>query len=234
VVGGAALLVITALVSNRARWILIAIMGRLLDVDIEAVFSSKNVCEPDLHKELARAREVAILTGRGNELQREAFYPIFLKRPAAKQLRIRILLPRTDPGPEYDWTQQREEELATFDHAFTQHGLLKDQIAATVRFLDPYIVGGQVELRRFACPHIGRVILTDRCAFFTPYREDSHGRDCSVFKYRHGEIYDNFSRLFEQLWLGSAPVAQHTAPRVLAARLVSEPAILLGPAKDDQ
>jgi hypothetical protein len=198
---------VTAAVSSRARWVLTGILGRLLDVDIDAVFTDKRAAEADVRKELARAREIAIFTGRGNELQRDTFDPVFLHRPAAKALRVRILLPRTDGSGEFDWTQQREEELSKFDRAFARHGLLKDQIETTARFLEGYVSTARVELRRFNCPHIGRIILTDRCAFFTPYRHDSHGRDCAVYKYRRGDLYENYTRLYEQLWMASDPTA---------------------------
>lgn len=200
---GVVLLIVTATVSSRARWVLTGILGRLLEVDIEGVFSDKRAAEADVRKELALAREVAIFTGRGNELQRDTFDPIFLHRPAAKPLRVRVLLPRTDSPADFDWTQQREEELAKFDHAFKRRGLLKEQIETTARFLDQYITSAKVELRRFSSPHIGRIILTQRCAYFTPYRHDSHGRDCSVYKFRRGDLYDNFARLYEQLWMAS-------------------------------
>ena len=104
---------------------LTGILGRLLDIDIDGVFSDKRTAEVDVRKELGRAREIAIFTGRGNELQRYTFDPIFLHRPATKPLRIRVLLPRTDAS-DYDWTRQREEELAEFDHAFGRQGLLRE------------------------------------------------------------------------------------------------------------
>jgi len=206
-VAGVVLLVATATVSSRARWLLTGILGRLLDVDIDGVFSDKRDADADVSKELSRAREVSIFAGRGNDLQRSTFDPIFLRRPSTKPLRIRVLLPRTDGATDFDWTQQREDELAAFDPAFGRRALLKEQIENAVRFLDQYVANGSVELRRFSCPHIGRIVVTDRCAYFTPYRNDSHGRDCSVYKYRRGELYDNFARLFEQLWIASDATA---------------------------
>lgn len=188
-----------ALFSSRARWLLTGVLGHLLRVDIEAVYDDKTEAGADLSRELARAHDVAILTGRGNELQRDTFYPLFLKRPAAKDIRVRILLPITDRTAQ-DWTQQREDELAQFDPSYAKRGLLKEQIQATSKFLEQYIANGQVELRRFSMPHVGRIVITDRCVFFTPYREDSHGRDCSIYKYRRGDMYDSYARFFEQLW----------------------------------
>jgi hypothetical protein len=199
-VAGILLLVITAFTSQRARWILTGLLGRLLGVDVEVVFSDKTAAQADVRHEITRAHDVAILTGRGSELQRDTFDPLFLHRPAARNVRIRILLPKTAVAPgEHDWTLQRETELARFDSAFGK-GLLGEQIEANLRFFQEYVASGKVELRRFQYPHIGRIVLTDRCAYYTPYRADSHGRDCPVYKLRRGDLYDNLERLFDQLW----------------------------------
>jgi hypothetical protein len=176
-----------------------------LDIDIDAVFSDKRAAASDVHRELSRATAVSILASRGNELQRDTFDPLFMNRPAGKAIQVRILLPETTVGERnYDWTAQREAELARFDPAFG-HGLLREQIETTVAFLQRYFAGGHVELARFNYPHVGRIVITDRCAFYTPYRKDSHGRDSVIFKYRRGEMYDNLSRLFEQLWDAAQP-----------------------------
>jgi hypothetical protein len=91
-------------------------------------------------------------------------------------------------------------ELAAFDPAFGK-GILRDQIETTTKFLSSYIVSGDVELKFFNYPHIGRILITDRVLYFTPYRQDAHGRDSHVIKYRRGgEMYDFFLRLFNQLW----------------------------------
>jgi hypothetical protein len=98
-----------------------------------------------------------------------------------------------------DWVEQRERELSGFDRAFGR-GLLRQQIEANVQFLQPYVAAGHADLRRFNSPHVGRIVLTERCAFFAPYQATSHGRDNPVFKYRRGPVYDNLQRLFDQLW----------------------------------
>jgi hypothetical protein len=116
-----------------------------------------------------------------------------------------VLLPRTEEPADSAWTQQRQNELARFDHAFGRPGLLKEQIETNARFLDQYLNNERAQLRRFSCPHIGRLVITERCAYFTPYRSDSHGRGCPVYKFRRGDLYDNFSRLFDQLWNAGGP-----------------------------
>jgi hypothetical protein len=202
-VAGLLLLGGTALASQRARWLLTGLLGRLLDIDVEAVFADKQASETDLHAELERANNVSILTGRGNELQRNAFDPLFMRRPSNSSVKVRLLLPDTERRPGHvDWIWQRETELSGFDPAFGK-GLLRKQIDGNVAFLQPYIKAGQLELRRFNSPHIGRIVLTDRFAYFTPYQSSSHGRHNPVYKYRRGSVYDNLERLFRQLWKAS-------------------------------
>jgi hypothetical protein len=187
--------------SKKGRWIITSIFGRLLDIDVEHVYRNKRQADEDLREELRRASFVDLLTGRGNELQRETFSEILSPGSTGKGPAFRILLPVTVlQTDEPDWTRQREEEVAAFDSAFGD-GILREQIDTTANFLSRYAQEGRIELRRFNYPHIGRILITDRVAYFTPYRSDVHGRDSHVIKYRRGgEMYDFFQRLFNQLW----------------------------------
>ena len=142
-----------------------------------------------------------ILVSRGNELQRPTFSPIFLAPPDRQRPSVRILLPATTlPEGSYDWIALREREAATFDPAYGK-GLLKQLINANVQFLQQHTQAGTIELRRFNAPITGRLVATERYAYYTPYRADAHGRDSQVYKFRRGgEMYDNLRRWFEQLW----------------------------------
>lgn len=208
-IAGALLLLVVSLVSQWARWMLTAVLGRILDVDVEYVFANKTAAMADLQRDVKRASELHVFASRGNELQREPFTTIFHERPKDRKVKVRILLPKTKLSKrEYDWTAQRERELTEFDPSFGA-GLLHTQVETNVNFLAPYVTSNTVELRRFNSPHIGRVILTDRCVYYTPYRSDSHGRDSRVYKYRRGgDTYANFMRLFEQLWAADEPHPQ--------------------------
>lgn len=216
IIAGALLLFATSALSRGARWVLTGALGRLLDIDIEAVFADKLAAEAEVRRELLKATEISIVTTRGNELQRDTFDPLFLNRRPTKNLRVRILLPVTSVEPgQRSWIDQREQELATFDHAFGA-GLLRDQVEANVRFLQKYVSAGHVELRRFNAPHWARLVLTERCAFLTPYQKDAHGRDSVVYKFRRGNMYDSLLRLFEQLWKSDAPKLQLEQPEELS------------------
>jgi hypothetical protein len=199
--------------SKTARGLLITLLGRLLDIDVEAVFRNPREAARDIERELDRSRSVAVLTGRGGELQRETFARL-LREAAAGRRRIRILLPRSArPGTGIDWTDDREREVASFDPAFGA-GILREQIEVTVRYLGPFVAAGAVELRLFDYPHVGRVLLTDRTAYFTPYRADAHARDSRVIKYRcGGDMHDHLQRLFDKLWLSAVPAGEQSDVR---------------------
>ena len=203
IAGGIAILLCTR-VFGRWRRLLISALNRLAKADIERVFRNKIEAQSDIEQSIREAKDIAILTSRGNELQRSTFDSLFLHRPESRQFTFRILLPDTSiPKGQYDWTGQRERELAAFDSAFGG-GLLHQQIATNASFLQPHIDAGKAQLRRFNAPHVGRVIIADGTAYYTPYRSDAHGRDCPVYKYRrNGEICRNYQRLFDQLWNAS-------------------------------
>lgn len=191
-----------ALISRSARWILTGLLGRILRIDVDYVFLDSAEVQDDLMTAIERANDVRILTGRGHELQLDMFARLFQRRPHGDRVSTRVLLPAEEPSAgQFDWTQQREMELAAFDPAFG-NGLLKRQIGTTAEFLRGH---PEVQTRRFQAPHLGRIILTDRFAYFTPYRSDAHGRRSEVLKLWRGELYDGFARLFELVWQGSEP-----------------------------
>jgi hypothetical protein len=205
VIGGALLIWFAALISSKARWIFTAAIARWLDIDVEFVFRNSTEAARDLAQELEQATDICIFTSRGGELQRETFAPVFSQR-GAKKISVRVLLPDTAlPPGTFDWTDQREQEAASFDHAFGA-GMLARQIETTVAFMLQQVAAGAAQLRLFNAPHLGRLILTERYAYFTPYRADAHGHNTKVYKFRRGDMYDNFKRLFEQLWSATSRV----------------------------
>lgn len=214
IVAGILLLLITGWLSDRARWVLTATLGRLLNIDVEYVFRNSQHADEDIKREIERASSISLLTGRGNELQRGTF-AVVLQPPsgqAGRKFRILLPAPRVQVG-EKEWTADREREIAAVDHAFGS-GVLRQQIETTAKFLEQHVKAQRVELRFFNAPHLGRVLLTDHCAFLTLYRKSAHGRDCHVTKYRRGgDMYEALERLFEQLWdTDYQPPAVQTLP----------------------
>jgi hypothetical protein len=207
IIGSIILIVIGGLVSRYARWLLTGILGRLLDVDIEYVFRSKTEADEDIERELKKASFVYLLTGRGNDLQRGLFTKVLYRKPRGKLSEFRILLPLPQKNTSgTDWITQRENELAAFDPAFG-NGVLRHQIEMTIKYLENYVSTGEIELKLCDYPHIGRILITDRVVYFTPYSIHAHGQDSRIIKHRRGgEFYECFSRLFNQLWEVSVPV----------------------------
>lgn len=201
IIGSTLLIAVTGILSKKARWVLIGLLSRLLNVDLDYLYRDRKEVEQDLVQDLKSSLSISILTGRGSEFNRDTFAPLFAERPSSRKLCVRLLLPATiATAGVFDWTKQREGELASFDPAYGT-GLLAKQIEANASFLQKYVESGIVEIRRFEAPHIGRIVLTDRFAYFTPYRRDAHGRHSPVYKSRRGgDMYDNFIRFFEQLW----------------------------------
>jgi hypothetical protein len=194
-IAAALLVFLGGLLSKRLRWMLTAVLGRILNIEIEYVFRNKAEADDDIREEMCHTSFILFLTGRGNELQRDTF-----KEALEGKVEFKILLPVTStPQAVIDWTAQREEEIATIDQAFGK-GILGKQIETNVDFLQGYLNSENVELKRYNYPHIGRILITDRAAYFTPYRQAAHGRDSRIIKYRRGEMYDCLVRLFNQLW----------------------------------
>ncbi|WP_037912013.1 hypothetical protein [Actinacidiphila yeochonensis] len=190
--------------SKTARRFLRGLAAHLLHLDVEEVFRNSREAASDIKRELSRAREVSILTGRGAELQRDSFEELLL-RCQARRCRCRILLPKLDVAAgEANWITNREEEMQAFDAAFGT-GLLRRQIAATYDYLAPLSVVGHLEVRDYSVPHIGRIVATERVLYLTPYTADRHGRESTVIKYRRGETYDFLMRLVDKLWAASGP-----------------------------
>jgi hypothetical protein len=186
-------------ISRKAKKLFIGILSKLLDIDIEFVFRNKESSSNDVKYEINKAKWVKIFTGRGNELQREAFLDVF-----NKNIKTKILLPNDSVNnANFNFLTQREIELSKFDKNFGA-GLLITQVQAIYAYLDTYIKEEKVELRKFNVPCIGRIVITDRCLFYTPYTDNAYSRDCKVYLIRKNDaLYDNFDRFFEQVWESS-------------------------------
>jgi hypothetical protein len=196
----------TALFSWRVRWLIVVVLGRIVGIDIERVFSTQTAASTLLITELRKARWVKFMAGRGNELTRSTCGVLW--DPDNGRLRsAKILLPDpelSDPG---SWLADRESEAARHDKGYGR-GLIADQTRANIRFIIEHN-RETVELRLFDFPHIARIVATDRVVFFTPYSDAEHGSSgtCIVFR-GPGSMYDFFVRLFDKVWSTSRPVSR--------------------------
>lgn len=198
VAGSALFLLLVWVVSRTARQATRLVAIRLLGLDVEETFHDSGAAAADLRAELDRAPWVAVLTSRGNDLQREVFSAT-LRAGRSGAKRVRILLPDPDSDREPCWIDDREEEIKTFDHAYG-NGLLREQIRQNITFLEGYRNPGSLDLRFYNLPHVGRIVLTDRVAYLTRYQSNRHGHSTPIKKYRRGDMYDYLSRSVELVW----------------------------------
>lgn len=184
-------------IKKFGRNFVIFVLNKFLKIEIKNIFKNSHAATDDIYNTLKKANYVDIITGRGLDFHRgKKFKPLFDKKKNYRS--IRILLPRISFKPnETDWTNQRYLELV--DCGST--GNLKDQIKHTSEILGPYVKENRIQLKCFNMPHIGRIILTERVAYFTPYKSDQDGSESPVFKYgRDDSMYEFLEHLINLLW----------------------------------
>ncbi|MFC5826136.1 hypothetical protein [Nonomuraea insulae] len=188
--------------SARARDWAVAALSRYSGLGVRKLHRQQRQAADDLAADLARARWVGVLTGRGNELTRDAFLPIW--SGAVRPLdAVRVLLPDPRPG---SWLVRREESLRRFDRGL-RPGMLQEQVrnnAEYVREAAQHL--DVVELRFYDLPNLYRIILTDEVAYITLYGETEHGRNSPCVVARPpGLLYGLALRIFTSTWETSGP-----------------------------
>lgn len=210
IIGGVLLIVIAGKLSKNAKWILVSILSKITDADIEYVFENKSVMKEDILKDIEQSSFFFMLTGRGNELQRDTFETLYKPRRKGHNIKIKILVPEVEKEiNDVDWTDLRDKEIGEFDAAHG-NGLLKDQIKTTIKFLSKHIASNQIDLevKKFDMPHYGRLIVTDKHAYFSPLGFKNHNRTNSVYKYgSKGQMYEGYLRFFNILWAESKSIS---------------------------
>lgn len=185
--------------SKTVRRALTAVASTFLDVQIKYVFPTGKDAEPTITQELAESSRVKIFAGRGLQFQEHLYAPL-LREVGTTIRKVQILLPNADGTPRgLDWIKQRENELSKIDRSFG-HGILREQIRTSIQFLLRHMKDDSFQIRLYDTNHIGRIVVTDQSVFFTPYSAVKHGRDCKVYHYGRGDIYDNFVRFFDSVW----------------------------------
>ncbi|MBB5997019.1 hypothetical protein [Streptomonospora salina] len=195
----ALLMAVGWLLSSRARRWVLAAFARSAGLGVQRIHLHQKSASADLAAEAARAGWVGVLAGRGNELTRDTFLPLW--SDAGWQPRpIRILLP--DPEPGHDtWLVRRQEEVRAGDPGL-RTGLLAEQVRINARYLASAARGKEnCEIRFYDLPNHFRVVITERTAFLTIYQSSVHGRKspCIVAR-RPGQIYDFAQRIFSSAW----------------------------------
>lgn len=208
-IAGVLLIAFSPIVFKSARRLLTQLAGRVLRTDVDYVFNDLKDASQDMITEITQAGTVSIMTSRGKDLHhsghlRECLDAI-IRRPTKEQPLIRVLLPELGST----WTQDRQMEAESHDVVFPAGQLARD-IETTVAYVCAMESKSKAELRIANMPHMCRIVLTDRCVYFTMYRSDVAGSKTRVVKYlAHADTYRWLKRLFEQYWrVGRRPCAQ--------------------------
>ena len=188
--------------SKVVRRALTSVASTFLGTQLRYVFSNGKDAEATIVQELDESSRVRIFAGRGLQFQESLYAPLLHGEPALNR-NVQVLLPNPDlssNGP--DWIVHRENELSRVDKSFGNE-MLRKQIRTSIEFDLTHQHDEHFKLRLYDTPHIGRIIITDQSVFFTPYSAIKHGRDCRVFHYGTGDIYENYARFFDMLWEAS-------------------------------
>jgi len=228
------------LLSRRLRWWLLAAVSRLSGLGVLRVHRHQDDAKAALSGEISRARWLRVMVGRGNELTRDGFAPLWSGggRPPDH---VRVLLPdpvsaRSSPGVSQEvagegpaeapgsdaarhdggpasWLDRREAELIALDPGFGR-GLLSEQVLANFHYLSEATrdLAG-TEIRFYELPHLYRIIATDNLVFLTLYQNGAHGRRSPcIVAHRSGSLYDFALRIFDTAWESGRVPGAASAP----------------------
>ncbi|KPI14847.1 hypothetical protein OK006_10863 [Actinobacteria bacterium OK006] len=197
----AVLLTLSLLRASRPLWWLTAACSWFTGTGLRRVYRRQSSAERSMAGDLARARWIKVMAGRGNILTREAFAPLWSGdlSPAS----VQILLPdlHTPPG---SWLDRRSQDVAQFDPGFTP-GLLRSQVQANTDYLAQAArTQRNIQLRGYDLPHTCRVIATDKVAYLTFYSDNAHGRNSPcLYAQAPGLLYTIALQQFETAWANS-------------------------------
>ncbi|MEU8178071.1 hypothetical protein AB0C14_34825 [Microbispora hainanensis] len=189
------------ILSARARDWAVAVLSRYSGLGVRKLHRQQRRAADELAADLARAQWVGVLAGRGNELTRDAFAPLW--SGAVRPLdAVQVLLP--DPR-EDSWLARREESLRRFDRGL-RPGMLLEQVRNNAEYVREVALHlDVVELRFYDLPNLYRIVLTDEVAYITLYGDMEHGRNSPcVVAQRPGLLYGLALRIFTSTWEASA------------------------------
>ncbi|MET9764513.1 hypothetical protein ABZ016_36540 [Streptomyces sp. NPDC006372] len=203
------LLALSLLRASRPLWWLTAACSWFTGTGLRRVYRRQAAAEQNMSQDLARARWVKVIAGRGNILTREAFAPLWSGdlSPAS----VQILLPNPDT-PHDSWLDRRSHDVARFDPGFTPD-VLRNQVRANINYLAQAARAQRnIQLHSYNLPHTCRVIATDKVAYLTFYSDNAHGRNSPCLYARApGLLYTIALQQFDTSWANSteALVTQH-------------------------
>ncbi|MET8008054.1 hypothetical protein [Nonomuraea glycinis] len=184
---------------HARRWPAV-LLSRITGLGVLRALPRQQLAGKEMAADLARARWVRVLAGRGNELTRDSFAPVW---EAAES--VQVLLPDTMSGHD-SWLAQRASDIRRVDPGFSP-GLLADQVRVNAAYVSEIRRHGQpVSLRYYNLPNLHRLVITDDVAYLTLYRQTEHGRNSPcIVAHRPGVLYDHALFLFTTTWEHSRP-----------------------------
>ncbi|WP_017592986.1 hypothetical protein [Nocardiopsis potens] len=200
-----------SLVAVAASWMLsrhvrgagVRLLARATGVGIDRFYPHQKEAEADLVEEISRARWLKVVAGRGNEFTRGMLARAWQE---GRLESARFLLPAPGGGRD-SWLHRRESAVRRSDPGLYE-GMLAEQVRTNAHYLTE--LGeeqGGVQVRFYELPNTLRIVLTDRAAFITFYREEEHGRDSPCIRAPFpGALYEFARDFFSAVWeAGSGP-----------------------------
>jgi hypothetical protein len=195
------------LASKRMRHWPLVILSAMTGLGIRRSYPRQSLANLDLSTDLARARWVWVMAGRGNELTRDSFRAVWQEADSRLDS-VQILLPNPDIGAG-SYLDERESEIRKYDSGY-EPGLLAGQVRSNIEYVSTIAdKRANVELRLYNLPNICRIIVTDQVAYLTTYSASDHGRNAPCIVYRHpGSMYEFATRMFSIAWSQAVPAGR--------------------------
>lgn len=185
--------IIVLFFSRRILKIIRELFHTLFDSGAKNIYQSSRDPEYsiDIKRDLEKARKIRICCSRGNFLEKQPFRSVLNNSQAP----IEILLSQHTPNP---WLALRLDEVNKFEEIYTESTIC-DSIKTNMRYLNK--CKGPIKIKNFSSIHIGRIILTDEVAYFSPYLKESFGEDIVIYKYMvNSSMYCWLERIFDEMW----------------------------------
>jgi hypothetical protein len=194
--------------SKRMRHWPVVLLSKLTGLGIWRSYARQSLANLDLGADLADARWVKVMAGRGNELTRDSFQAVWDEADSRLES-VQILLPNPESGAN-SYLTHRESEIQKYDSGY-RPGLLAEQVRSNIEYISTISrKRAHVALRLYNLPNICRLIITDQVAYVTTYPASDHGRNAPCVVCRHpGPMYEFASRMFSVAWSQAVPADQH-------------------------
>ncbi|WP_103504772.1 MULTISPECIES: hypothetical protein [unclassified Streptomyces] len=189
--------------ASPPRWWLVKMGSWLAGTGLCRIYGEQRSAESDISQDLAQARWVKVLAGRGNALTREAFASLW--SGALRLESVQVLLPDPESHGE-SWLDRRASDMSRFDPGFDSE-LLRSQVRANVQYLAQVSARRpDFELRHFDLPNNCRIIATDKAAYVTFYSRFAHGRNSPCMYVRAPKLLHSVAlQQFDVVWASSMP-----------------------------